>query len=647
MAVRCVASRSVGYSRFVQEHRCSVRGCDGPGAQVLEEPSRPPVRTTRRAEQFFHLRSEVFVHEHHSRHGGYSHRLETHGGHHPSCLAPEPEHQVTTCAGSAESGDERRERSSLGFAVGLLRQHADVAIEHELADRRPSGQHRERQRDIAAEARLARRRDEQRPETHQVVANDIDRGAAWWSRGVECVGQGTSGCARLEDNTECPGADGRSFPNGPQRVVCERTRERHRVAPQEPHGVCHESGSRCRRRQDVAAGGISLEPRTWTHASVVQQRIEQRVSQCCEGSAPVRTGDLVGLAACGLDLQAYRLACGDIDPRVGAGREKSIGERVKHVDARRILQEIAHRDRAAFCRLRVARGCRMAQKLRIQLGPHGAISHRWRIARPRAHRHSRGHPRRALHRHRGDYPRVAPQAGRYGRGRRMMIESDRAEIISGVRAGETIGGPIAMMIENRDWPNWQQTMHVQPEAPEGATGARRAPVSRPRPGHADLAGVAKFGRTDVRDVLERASARETAARVAAGAVARQLLLRAGVKITSHVFAIGATRLARRHSRVLRPRRALADDAPLRCVDPDLERRMMQEIDDAREAGDTRGGAFEVIATGVPVGLGSYTQWDRKLDGRLAQATHVNPRDQGGGRRSGARCSEPPRLTRSR
>jgi chorismate synthase len=208
--------------------------------------------------------------------------------------------------------------------------------------------------------------------------------------------------------------------------------------------------------------------------------------------------------------------------------------------------------------------------------------------------------------------------GGYGRGRRMTIESDRAEIISGVRAGETIGGPIAMMIENRDWPNWQQTMHVQPEAPEGATGARRAPVSRPRPGHADLAGVAKFGRTDVRDVLERASARETAARVAAGAVARQLLLRAGVKITSHVFAIGATRLPAGAAVSFDRAVALADDAPLRCVDPDVERRMMQEIDEAREAGDTRGGAFEVIATGVPVGLGSYTQWDRKLDGRLAQ-----------------------------
>ena len=135
--------------------------------------------------------------------------------------------------------------------------------------------------------------------------------------------------------------------------------------------------------------------------------------------------------------------------------------------------------------------------------------------------------------------------GGYGRGRRMAIESDRAEILSGVRAGETIGGPIAMTIANRDWVNWQYTMRTTVEAPDdlgGAGGARRAPVTKPRPGHADLAGVAKYGRTDVRDVLERASARETAARVAAGAVARQLLLRAGARITSHVFAVGGVAL---------------------------------------------------------------------------------------------------------
>jgi len=209
--------------------------------------------------------------------------------------------------------------------------------------------------------------------------------------------------------------------------------------------------------------------------------------------------------------------------------------------------------------------------------------------------------------------------GGYGRGRRMAIESDRADLLSGARAGETIGGPIAMLIENRDWPNWQHTMHVGAEPPADAGGARRAPVTRPRPGHADLAGVAKYARTDVRDVLERASARETAARVAAGAVAKQLLARVGARITSHVFVLGEARLASGTLVPFERAAALPEDSPLRCIDGDVERRMIEEIDRAREAGDTRGGAFEVIATGVPVGLGSYTQWDRKLDGRLAQA----------------------------
>jgi chorismate synthase len=209
--------------------------------------------------------------------------------------------------------------------------------------------------------------------------------------------------------------------------------------------------------------------------------------------------------------------------------------------------------------------------------------------------------------------------GGYGRGRRMAIESDRADIVSGVRAGETLGGPIAMLIENRDWPNWQQTMHVTRETPADATGARRPPVTRPRPGHADLAGVAKYARTDIRDVLERASARETAGRVAAGAVAKQLLGKAHVQITSHVTSIGSVQLEIGKEVPFEQADALPEDSPLRCVDPDAQRRMIEEIDRAREAGDTLGGAFEVIAANVPVGLGSYIQWDRKLDGRLAQA----------------------------
>jgi len=209
--------------------------------------------------------------------------------------------------------------------------------------------------------------------------------------------------------------------------------------------------------------------------------------------------------------------------------------------------------------------------------------------------------------------------GGYGRGRRMAIESDRAEIMSGVRAGQTLGGPLAMVIENRDWPNWQYTMRATEEAPPDAGGARRAPVTRPRPGHADLAGGAKYERDDLRDILERASARETAARVAAGAVARQLLAHAGLRITSHVFTLGSVSLPHPGAVDFTRASGLPDDAPLRCVDAELERQMIAEIDRAREAGDTLGGAFEIIATGVPLGLGSYVQWDRKLDGRLAQA----------------------------
>ena len=209
--------------------------------------------------------------------------------------------------------------------------------------------------------------------------------------------------------------------------------------------------------------------------------------------------------------------------------------------------------------------------------------------------------------------------GGYGRGRRMAIESDRAEILSGVRRGETIGGPIALQIQNRDWVNWQHTMSVEADPPGDAPGARRAAVTRPRPGHADLAGAAKYGRDDVRDILEWASARETAARVAAGAVAAQLLRTVGVGVTSHVFRVGAAALKDGTVVTFEQAASLPDESPVRCVDTEVEARMMAEVDAAREAGDTRGGAFEVIVSGLPVGLGSYTQWDRKLDGRLAQA----------------------------
>jgi chorismate synthase len=209
--------------------------------------------------------------------------------------------------------------------------------------------------------------------------------------------------------------------------------------------------------------------------------------------------------------------------------------------------------------------------------------------------------------------------GGYGRGRRMQIESDRAEIIAGVRHGCTTGAPIALLIRNRDWVNWQQTMHVEREMPEGATGANRPQVTRPRPGHADLAGAIKYGHTDVRNVLERASARETAARVAAGSLARQLLRRFGVHVTSHVSAIGGIALPSSRDVSFNEADAISEDSPLRCVDESLQQTMIAAIDAARDAGDTLGGAFEVIAKGLPPGLGSYVQWDRKLDGRLAQA----------------------------
>jgi len=207
----------------------------------------------------------------------------------------------------------------------------------------------------------------------------------------------------------------------------------------------------------------------------------------------------------------------------------------------------------------------------------------------------------------------------YGRGRRMAIESDRAQPLSGVRHGRTTGGPIALVIPNKDWENWQRTMHAEAEMPAGASGADRPPVTRPRPGHADLAGFVKYGHDDMRNVLERASARETAARVAVGAIARQLLRAIETEIASHVTAIGGAAVASPLAVTFDRARAIAPDSPLHCADADVEARMIAEIDRARDAGDTMGGSFEVIAHGVPPGLGSYVQWDRKLDGRLAQA----------------------------
>ncbi len=231
--------------------------------------------------------------------------------------------------------------------------------------------------------------------------------------------------------------------------------------------------------------------------------------------------------------------------------------------------------------------------------------------------------------------------GGYGRGRRMTIESDRAEFLSGVRRGRTTGAPIAFLIANKDWENWQLTMHVEAEPPDGATGARRAPVVRPRPGHADLAGGLKYEHEDLRDVLERASARETAARVAVGAVARQILQSLDIEVASHVTGIGDVVLPLEPVIAFQAVRAIPDDSPLHCADTDAQTAMIAAIDRAREAGDTLGGSFEVVARGLPAGLGSYVQWDRKLDGRLAQAMMSIPAIKAVGIGSGVEAARRP------
>jgi len=201
----------------------------------------------------------------------------------------------------------------------------------------------------------------------------------------------------------------------------------------------------------------------------------------------------------------------------------------------------------------------------------------------------------------------------YGRGARMKIERDRIEWLSGVRAGETLGSPVAMLIPNRDWENWEDVMAAEPAEKVGELRRRR--VTRPRPGHADLAGVLKYDRLDARDILERASARETTARVAAGALAKRLLDEFGVEIGSHVTSLGGIQVPRGELPV--PLNPAADRSEIRVLDPALEAEIVGRIDAAKKAGDTLGGEVEVVARGVVVGLGSHVHWDRKLDGRLA------------------------------
>ena len=205
--------------------------------------------------------------------------------------------------------------------------------------------------------------------------------------------------------------------------------------------------------------------------------------------------------------------------------------------------------------------------------------------------------------------------GGYGRGARMKIEADQIEWLSGVRAGETLGSPIAMLVWNRDWENWRDVMAAEADAP-GAE--RRRQVTRPRPGHADLTGALKYDRHDARDILERASARETVARVACGAVCKVLLEQFGIEVGSHVVELGGV-VAQPPVPIPQPLNAAADASPVRCLDPAAEREIVARIDAAKAAGDTLGGVVEVIALGLPVGLGSHVSWDTKLDGRLAQA----------------------------
>jgi chorismate synthase len=223
----------------------------------------------------------------------------------------------------------------------------------------------------------------------------------------------------------------------------------------------------------------------------------------------------------------------------------------------------------------------------------------------------------------------------YGRGRRMQIEKDTIEFISGVRAGETIGSPIAMLIHNRDWKNWQEIMDPALRAEELVASddasrstpnprrqtpkaQRKRAVTRVRPGHADLSGLLKYDRADARDILERASARETTARVAAAAICKRLLREFGVTIASHVTHLGGID-ARRPDPMPDDVNAAADASPLRTLDADAEQAMIAKIDVIKREGNTLGGICEVVCTGVPVGLGSHVSWDRKLDGRLAAA----------------------------
>lgn len=206
----------------------------------------------------------------------------------------------------------------------------------------------------------------------------------------------------------------------------------------------------------------------------------------------------------------------------------------------------------------------------------------------------------------------------HGRGRRMQIEKDTAQIVGGIRHGYTLGSPVGLVVENNDWKHWTKIMGQEPIAPDEEEEIKRK-ITRPRPGHADLNGALKYGHRDMRNVLERSSARETTVRVAAGAVAKKLLKELGIEVASHVIEIGGVKSAVKEYESLEKLKEITENSPVRCLDPEAEKKMMDAIDEAKQQGDSIGGIVEVIVEGMPAGVGSYVHYDRKLDAKLASA----------------------------
>ncbi|REJ24210.1 MAG: chorismate synthase [Bacillaceae bacterium] len=206
----------------------------------------------------------------------------------------------------------------------------------------------------------------------------------------------------------------------------------------------------------------------------------------------------------------------------------------------------------------------------------------------------------------------------YGRGRRMQIEKDQVQILGGVRHGETLGSPIALVVENKDFTHWTKIMGAEPIS-ESEKAEMKRKITRPRPGHADLVGAIKYGHRDMRNVLERSSARETTVRVAAGAVAKKILSELGIQVAGHVIEIGGVRAQKLDYSSLAELKEKTENSPVRCLDENTAQQMMRAIDEAKEKGDSIGGIVEVIVEGMPPGVGSYVHWDKKLDAKIAQA----------------------------